>query len=128
MDFSLSMEQKILRDSVRAFAEKEIGPVARTLDETERFSYELIKPMAELGLFGIFVSEQYSGQDLDHLSYIIGVEELARVDASQAANVAPANSLGIGPVYYFGTKEQKRKYLPGLCNGEASFKHQHLAL
>jgi len=73
MDFSLSMEQKIPRASVRAFPEKEIRLVARTLDETERFSYKLTKAMGELGLFGISVSEQYSAQDLDHLSYIIAV-------------------------------------------------------
>jgi alkylation response protein AidB-like acyl-CoA dehydrogenase len=118
MDFSLSMEQKILRESVRAFAEKEVKPVAQTLDESETFSYELTKAMGELGLFGVFVSEQYGGQELDYLSYIIAVEELARVDASQAATVAAANSLGIGPIYYFGTEEQKKKYLPKLCTGE----------
>lgn len=118
MDFSLSMEQKILRDSVRAFAEKEIKPVAQTLDETETFSYDLTRAMGELGLFGAFVSEQYGGQELDYLSYIIAVEELARTDASQAATVAAANSLGIGPIYYFGTEEQKSKYLPRLCSGE----------
>ena len=118
MDFSLSMEQKILRDSVRAFAEKEIKPVAQTLDETETFSYDLTRAMGELGLFGAFVSEQYGGQELDYLSYIIAVEELARADASQAATVAAANSLGIGPIYYFGTEDQKNKYLPQLCSGE----------
>jgi len=118
MDFSLSMEQKILRDSVRAFAEKEIKPVAQRLDETETFSYDLTRAMGELGLFGAFVSEQYGGQELDYLSYIIAVEELARTDASQAATVAAANSLGIGPIYYFGTEEQKSKYLPRLCSGE----------
>lgn len=118
MDLSLSMEQKILRESVRSFAEKEIRPVARQLDETETFSYELTKAMGEMGLFGTFVSEQYGGQELDYLSYIIAVEELARVDASQAATVAAANSLGIGPIYYFGTEEQKKKYLSKLCTGE----------
>lgn len=118
MDFSLSMEQKILRESVRSFAEKEIRPLARELDETETFSYELTRAMAELGLFGIFVSEQYGGQELDYLSYVIAVEELARVDASQAATVAAANSLGIGPIYYFGSEKQKKKYLPKLCSGE----------
>ena len=118
MDFSLSMEQNILRDSVRTFAEKEIKPVAQTLDETETFSYDLTRVMGELGLFGVFVSEQYGGQELDYLSYIIAIEELARVDASQAATVAAANSLGIGPIYYFGSDAQKRKYLPRLCSGE----------
>lgn len=118
MDFAISMEQKILRESVRNFAEKEIRPMARQLDETETFSYEITKAMGELGLFGIFVSEQYGGQELDYLSYAIAVEELARVDASQAATVAAANSLGVGPIYYFGNEEQKRKYLPKLCTGE----------
>ncbi|MBW2107240.1 MAG: acyl-CoA dehydrogenase family protein [Deltaproteobacteria bacterium] len=118
MDFSLSMEQKILRESVRSFAEKEIRPMAQELDETETFSYELTRAMAELGLFGTFVSEEFGGQELDYLSYVIAVEELARVDASQAATVAAANSLGIGPIYYFGNEKQKKKYLPKLCRGE----------
>jgi alkylation response protein AidB-like acyl-CoA dehydrogenase len=118
MDFSLSMEQNILRESVRAFAEKEIKPVAQQLDETEAFSYELTRAMGELGLFGIFVSEEYGGQELDYLSYIIAVEELARIDGSQAATVAAGNSLGVGPIYYFGSEEQKRTYLPKLCTGE----------
>jgi short/branched chain acyl-CoA dehydrogenase len=119
MDFSLSMEQDILRNSVREFAEKEIKPVARALDEAETFSYETMQKMAELGLFGMFVSEQYGGQGLDYLSYIIATEEIARVDGSHAATVAAANSLGIGPLYYFGNEAQKQKYLPNLCSGEA---------
>ncbi len=118
MDFSLSMEQNILRESVRDFAENEIRPLAGDLDATETFSYELTRAMGELGLFGVFVSEDYGGQELDYLSYIIAVEELARIDASQAATVAAANSLGIGPLYYFGNEEQKKKYLPKLCTGE----------
>ena len=119
MDFSLSPEQEILRDSVRSFAEKEIKPVARELDRKEEFSYDTMKKMAELGLFGIFVSEKYGGQGMDYLSYIIAVEEIARVDGSHAATVAAENSLGIGPLYYFGNEEQKKKYLPKLCRGEA---------
>jgi len=119
MDFSLSMEQEILRNSVRDFAEKEIRPVARELDEKEEFSYETMQKMAELGLFGMFVSEKYGGQGMDYVSYIIATEEIARVDGSHAATVAAANSLGIGPLYYFGNEEQKVKYLPKLCSGEA---------
>lgn len=118
MDFSLSMEHEILRKTVRDFAEKEIKPVARELDEKEEFSYETMTKMAELGLFGMFVSEEYGGQGMDYLSYIIAVEELARIDGSHAATVAAGNSLGIGPIYYFGNEEQKRKYLPTLCSGE----------
>ncbi len=119
MDFSLSMEQEILRNSVRDFAEKEIKPVAIELDQKEEFSYETMRKMADLGLFGMFVSEKYGGQGMDYLSYIIATEEIARVDGSHAATVAAGNSLGIGPLYYFGNEEQKKKYLPKLCSGEA---------
>ena len=119
MDFSLSMEQEILRNSVRQFAETEIKPVAAELDEKEAFSYETMKKMGELGLFGMFVSEEYGGQGMDYVSYIIATEEIARVDGSHAATVAAGNSLGIGPLYYFGNEEQKHKYLPALCAGEA---------
>ena len=118
MDYSLSMEQEILRNSVRQFAEKEIKPVARELDEKEVFSYETMEKMAALGLFGMFVSEEYGGQGMDYVSYIIATEEIARVDGSHAATIAAANSLGIGPLYYFGDEEQKQKYLPKLCSGE----------
>ncbi len=118
MDFSLSTEQEILRESVRSFAEKEIKPVAAELDEKEEFSYETMRKMAELGLFGVFVSDQYSGQAMDYVSYIIAVEEIARIDGSHAATVAAENSLGIGPLYYFGNEDQKKKYLPKLCAGE----------
>ncbi len=119
MDFSLSMEQDILRKSVREFAEKEIKPVAADLDERGVFSYDTMQKMADLGLFGMFVPDSYQGQGMDYLSYIIATEELARIDGSHAATVAAGNSLGIGPLYYFGSEEQKRKYLPALCRGEA---------
>jgi alkylation response protein AidB-like acyl-CoA dehydrogenase len=119
LDFDISKEQEMIRKEVRRFAEKEIAPVAADLDEKETFSPELTRKMGEIGLFGMFVSEEYDGQAMDYLSYIIAVEEIARVDGSQAATIAAGNSLGIGPLYYFGTEEQKRKYLPKLCRGEA---------
>ncbi|MCP4683356.1 MAG: acyl-CoA dehydrogenase [Desulfobacterales bacterium] len=118
MNFDLSNEQEMIRREVRKFAQKEIAPVAADLDEKEEFSVELTQKMGEIGLFGMFVSEKYDGQEMDYLSYIIAVEEVARVDGSQAATVAAGNSLGIGPIYYFGTEEQKNKYLPKLCSGE----------
>ena len=74
--------------------------------------------MGEIGLFGMLVSEEYGGQGLDYLSYIIAVEELARVDGSQAATIAAGNSLGLNPIFYYGTEEQKKKYLPRLCSGK----------
>ncbi len=118
MDFDLTKQQEMIRKEVRRFAEKEIAPVAAELDETETFSAELTQKMGDIGLFGMFVAEKYGGQHLDYISYIIAVEELARVDGSQAATVAAGNSLGIGPIYYFGTEAQKRKYLPKLCTGK----------
>jgi len=119
VDFDLTKEQEMIRKEVRKFAQKEIAPIAAELDEKEEFSAELTRKMGEIGLFGMFVSEEYEGQGMDYLSYIIAVEEIARVDGSQAATIAAGNSLGIGPLYYFGTHEQKRKYLPKLCTGEA---------
>lgn len=118
LDFDLSVEQNILRQSVREFAEKEIRPVARELDAREEFSYDLTAKMAQMGLFGVFVSPEYGGSGLDYVSYIIAVEEIARVDGSQAATIAAGNSLGIGPIYYFGSEEQKQRWLPKLCTGE----------
>jgi short/branched chain acyl-CoA dehydrogenase len=118
MDFTLSTEHEILRKSVRDFAENEIKPIASELDEREEFSYETMKAMADLGLFGMFVSEEYGGQGMDYIGYIIATEEIARVDGSHAATVAAGNSLGLGPLYYYGNEEQKRKYLPPACRGE----------
>jgi alkylation response protein AidB-like acyl-CoA dehydrogenase len=118
VDFDLTREQEMIRKEVRKFAQSEIAPVALELDEAEAFSCDLTRKMGEIGLFGMFVSEAYQGQAMDYISYIIAVEEIARVDGSQAATIAAGNSLGIGPLNYFGSEEQKRKYLPKLCNGE----------
>ena len=118
MDFTLSTEHEILRNSVRDFAENEIKPLANELDEREEFSYETMKAMGDLGLFGMFVSEDYGGQGMDYIGYIIATEEIARVDGSHAATVAAGNSLGLGPLYYYGNEEQKRQYLPPACRGE----------
>ena len=118
LNFDLSEEQNILRDQIRNFAEKEIAPLAKELDEKEEFSVELTKKMGDMGLFGMFVSEEFGGTDMGYVSYIIAVEEISRVDGSHAATVAAGNSLGIGPIYYFGNEEQKKKWLPPLCRGE----------
>ena len=119
MDYNLSEEHRMIRETVRQFAEREIRPLARELDEKETFSPELTRKMGELGLFGIYLPEKYGGQGMDYLAYIIAVEEIARVDGSQAATLAAHNSLGIGPLYYYGSEEQKMKYLPMLCTGDA---------
>ncbi|MFH1618363.1 MAG: acyl-CoA dehydrogenase family protein, partial [bacterium] len=112
LSFDLNDEQKSIRDAVRAFAEKEIRPKAHDLDRREAFSPEITKRMGQMGLFGMTVDPDYGGQGMDYVSYIIAVEELARVDGSHAATMAAHNSLGIGPISYFGSEEQKRRYLP----------------
>ncbi|MBP6872984.1 MAG: acyl-CoA dehydrogenase family protein [Bacteroidales bacterium] len=119
MNYDLTEEQNMIRETVREFAEREIKPVAKELDEKSEFSVDLTRKMGELGLFGMYLPEKYGGQGLDYLSYIIAVEEIARIDSSQAATLAAHNSLGIGPLYYYGTEEQKMKYLPQLCTGLA---------
>lgn len=118
LDFDLSEEQIMLREAVRSFALKEIAPVAAELDEKEEFSEELTRKMGKMGLFGMFVSEEYGGSNVGYISYIIAVEEIARIDGSQAATVAAGNSLGIGPIYYYGNEEQKTRWLPELCQGK----------
>ena len=116
LNYDLTEEQQILRKTIRDFAENEIAPVALELDEKEEFSVDLTKKMAEMGLFGMFVSEDYGGSDMGYIAYIIAVEEIARVDGSQASTVAAGNSLGIGPLYYFGNDKQRQEYLPKLCS------------
>jgi len=112
-----SKEKEEFRQEVRNFAEKEIKPLAAELDEKEIFSLELSAKMGQAGLYGIDVSKEYGGRGLDTLSYIIAVEELARVDGSQAVTMAAHNSLGVAPIYCFGTEEQKKELLPKLLNG-----------
>ncbi len=114
----LTEEHDMLRKSVRDFAEREIKPLAQELDEKGVFSIELTKKMGDMGLFGMTIPQEYGGQGLDNMSYVIAVEELARVDSSQAATIAAHNSLGVNPLYNFGTEEQRRKYIPQLCTGE----------
>ena len=114
----LTEAHEVLRARVRAFAENEIRPRAAELDEKEEFSVELTRLMGAQGFFGLMAPGELGGQELDTLSYIIVVEELARVDSSQAATVAAVNSLGIGPLLKYGTEEQKKRFIPPLCTGE----------
>lgn len=117
-EFSDNEELAMLRQTVRKFAETEIAPKAHELDETESFSPSLTEAMGELGLFGTIIPTEYGGQGMDYISYIVAVEELARVDGSQAATIAAHNSLGAAPIWYYGSEEQKKKILPQLCTGK----------
>jgi alkylation response protein AidB-like acyl-CoA dehydrogenase len=118
ISFDLPEEASMMRDAVREFAEKEIAPIAGDLDEQEKFSPELTKKMGDLGLLGVYLPEKYGGSELSYLAYIVAVEELARIDGSQAATIAAHNSLGIGPIYYYGSEEQKEEFLPQLTTGD----------
>ncbi len=114
--FTSSHEE--FRLKVRKFAEEKIRPVAADLDAREEFSVELTKAMGQLGLFGVNLPEKYGGQGKDYRSLVLAVEEIARIDGSQAATLAAHNSLGIGPIYMFGTEKQKEKFLPPLTTGD----------
>ena len=118
IDPLLNKKHLELREQVRNFAEKEIAPLARDLDEESAFSEELTHKMFDMGLLSIILDKRYGGLGLDTLSYIVAVEELARVDASQAATVAAHNSLGIAPIANFGTEAQKERFLPKLSSGK----------
>ena len=117
----LTEEHHMIRKTVRDFAEREIRPLARELDEKGEFSIELTKKLGDIGLFGLRTPHEYGGLDMDTLAYVIAVEELARVDSSQAATIAAHISLGIGPILHYGTDAQKQYYLPMLATGEATW-------
>ena len=118
MSFELNEEQRLVRDMVHEFAQKEIAPRAAEVDKTEEFPADNIRKMAELGLLGLPYPEEYGGGGGDYVSYAIAVEEIARACGSTALIYAAHVSLGCGPIYYFGTEEQKHRWLPHLNSGQ----------
>ncbi len=118
MNFDLDDHHRLLRNTVREFAEQEIAPVAEHLDRTKSFPYDIVKRLGELDLMGIPFPEEYGGAGGDSLAYAIAVEELTRVDSSVAITLCAHTSLGTQPIYLFGSEEQKREWLPQLCSGE----------
>jgi len=123
VNFDLSDEQRLLRDTVRDFARQEVAPVAEELDRTKSFPYEIVAKLGKLGLMGIPFPEEYGGGGADTLSYVLAVEELARIDSSVCITMAAHTSLGTMPIHLWGSDEQKDEWLPQLCSGErlASF-------
>ena len=117
MNFDLTEEHELLRRTVRDFAEQRVAPVAEELDREHRFPYELVSEMAELGLMGMTIPEEYGGAGTDTVSYAIAIEELTRVDSSVAITAAAHHSLGTLPIYMFGSEEQKREWVPDLASG-----------
>ena len=118
MEFDLSDHHRLLRATVRDFAQQEIAPAAEELDRSKAFPYEIVKRLGELDLMGIPYPQDYGGGGGDSLAYALAVEELARVDSSVAITVCAHTSLGTQPVYLFGSEQQKREWLPRLCAGE----------
>jgi short-chain 2-methylacyl-CoA dehydrogenase len=123
VNFELSDEQRLLRETVRDFARREVAPVAEELDREKRFPYEIVEKMGALGLMGIPFPQEYGGGGADTLSYVLAVEELARVDSSVCITMAAHTSLGTMPIHLWGTDEQCQEWLPELCSGRrlASF-------
>jgi short-chain 2-methylacyl-CoA dehydrogenase len=118
MNFELSDDQKLLRNTVREFARAEIAPVAERLDQNKAFPYEIVSKLGELDLMGIPFPEQYGGAGGSTQDYVIVVEELTRVDSSVAITLCAHTSLGTQPIYLFGSEQQKQDYLPQLCSGK----------
>jgi alkylation response protein AidB-like acyl-CoA dehydrogenase len=118
VNLDLTEEHELLRRTVRDFAVGRVAPVAEELDREHRFPYEIVKEMAELGLMGMTIPEEYGGAGTDTVSYAIAVEELTRVDSSVAITVAAHHSLGTLPIYLYGSEEQKREWVPQLASGE----------
>ena len=119
MEFKLSEEHEALRQTVREFAREVVAPVIGDYYERHEFPYEIVKRMGELGLFGLPFPEEYGGMGGDYFALCLAIEELARVDSSVAITLEAAISLGAMPIYRFGAEEQRRRYLPRLCRGEA---------
>ncbi len=118
MDFKLSEDHSILRQSVRDFARSEVLPHAQRWDKEERFPKEIVPKLAAMGLLGIRIPDEYGGSAMDTTSYAICIEELAKVDGSIALTVASHNGLGTGHILAFGNEEQKKRYLPKAVTGE----------
>jgi len=118
LHLELSEEQKLLQQTVREFANTEVKPLARELDETGRFPRETLRKAAELGLTGIPFPEQYGGAGFDHISYAITIEEISRACASTGVILSVQNSLYCDPIYRFGSEEQKQRLLAPFARGE----------
>jgi short-chain 2-methylacyl-CoA dehydrogenase len=117
MDLDPTPEHELIRDTVRSFARDRVAPIAEELDRESRFPVELVREMAELGLMGIPIAEEYEGGGGDTVSYAIAIEELTRVDSSVAITVAAHTSLGTMPIALFASDEQKARWLPDLASG-----------
>jgi alkylation response protein AidB-like acyl-CoA dehydrogenase len=118
MDYLLTDEQKMIRDMVGKFSREEIGPQARENQEKEIFPEDIVKKAGELGLMGVAYPPEYGGAGMDFVSYMLAIEQISRYCASTGVIVSAHSSLCVDPIFRFGTEEQKKKYLPDLCQGK----------
>ncbi len=118
MNFELNEEQQMARTSIREFSENEIAPLARQYDEEEKFPRRQLEGLAELGILGMIIPEEYGGAGFDAVSYALALEEIAKADAAVAVIVSVTNSVCCYPILSFGTEAQKQKYLVPLAKGE----------
>ncbi len=118
MDFELSEDHRVLRDSIRDFVAKEIRPKAADFDRNHKIDDDVVRKIAELGVLGTYIPEEYGGAGLDYLSYILVIEEVSKACASTGVLISAHTSLCCDPIFNYGSKEQKRKYLPSLAAGE----------
>ncbi|MGD0249750.1 MAG: acyl-CoA dehydrogenase family protein, partial [Thermoplasmata archaeon] len=117
-EFSFSSDQEAFRDAVRSFLQKEVAPIVAEMDETEEFPRATVRRMQEEGYFGVPIPEEYGGLGLGKVGYCILLEELGKVDASHGTIVGAHTSLGTTPLLYYGTEEQKRRWLVPAAKGE----------
>ncbi|MCM3243898.1 acyl-CoA dehydrogenase [Cytobacillus oceanisediminis] len=117
MNLRFTGEQEMMRKMVRDFAQTEIAPFVEKMEQGE-FPREILRKMGELGLMGIPIPEKYGGSEMDFTSYIIAIHELSRVSATVGVILSVHTSVGTNPILYFGTEEQKQKYIPKLASGE----------
>ncbi len=118
MEFTYSREQQMVKKMLKEFAETEIAPISEEIDEKAEYPYETVAKLGELGVMGMPFPQEYGGAGTDYLTYIMAVEELAKVDASHGVIVQTHNALCCWPIFTYGTEEQKRKYLPDLLSGK----------
>src|SRR5215467_10320813 len=118
MDFSLKDHQKLIRDTVRQFMETEVRPLIKELEREGKFPLEIIKKLGEMGCCGMLVPEEWGGPGLDTISYVLMIEEVARVYTAMSTALGVTNSAVQAPILQFGTDAQKKKYLPRLASGE----------
>jgi butyryl-CoA dehydrogenase len=114
----ISKEHEEFRKKIREFAEKEIEPKAKELDEKGQFPFDTVKRLGQMGIMGMVAPKEYGGSGYDTLSYSIAVEEVSRVCGSTGITVAAHNSLGVYPIYLFGNEQQKKRYIPDLASGK----------